>query len=117
MAALTKSDHEVNKVIVSRPQAPLHPAEVEFEAFLAAQTPRRAGATAPTTRRSGSTRRFHRPPQGHGAFTRQPLLDGRALRQRAGLRESDVCFSPQALLRLRPGQRAQLSMSVAQRRF
>jgi benzoate-CoA ligase len=30
-----QSDHEVGKVIVSRPVAPLHPAEVEFEAFLA----------------------------------------------------------------------------------
>ena len=48
-AALVKSDHEVQKVLVSRPQAPLkagpstdsplHPAEVEFEAFLAAHAP------------------------------------------------------------------------------
>jgi benzoate-CoA ligase len=38
-AALVKSDHEVRKVIVSRPSAPLHPAEVEFEAFLQAQPP------------------------------------------------------------------------------
>ena len=33
-AALTRADHEVAKVIVSRPLAPLHPAEVEFEAFV-----------------------------------------------------------------------------------
>ncbi len=46
-SAMTKSDHEVIKVIVSRPVAPLHPAEVEFEAFLAAQAPAaRAAATA-----------------------------------------------------------------------
>ena len=38
-SALIKSDHEVGKVIVSRPVAPLHPAEVEFETFLAAQVP------------------------------------------------------------------------------
>jgi benzoate-CoA ligase len=31
---MVKSDHEVQKVIVSRPAAPLHPAEVEFESFL-----------------------------------------------------------------------------------
>jgi benzoate-CoA ligase len=33
-AAMVKSDHEVGKVVVSRPVAPLHPSEVEFEAFL-----------------------------------------------------------------------------------
>ena len=33
-AAMTKSDHEVDKVIVSRPAAPLHPAELDFEMFL-----------------------------------------------------------------------------------
>ncbi|EKE18366.1 MAG: hypothetical protein ACD_10C00016G0001, partial [uncultured bacterium] len=31
---MTKANHEVQKVIVSRPVAPLHPAETEFEAFL-----------------------------------------------------------------------------------
>ena len=39
-AAMVKSDHEVQKVIVSRPVAPLHPAEVEFEAFLLPPTRR-----------------------------------------------------------------------------
>ena len=38
-AAMTRSDHEVAKVIVSRPVAPLHPAEVEFESFLQAASP------------------------------------------------------------------------------
>ena len=38
-AAMTKSDHEVSKVIVSQPAAPLHPAEVEFESFLQAHQP------------------------------------------------------------------------------
>ena len=38
-AAMVKSDHEVQKVVVSRPLAPLHPSEVEFEAFLAPHAP------------------------------------------------------------------------------
>ena len=38
-AAMTKSDHEVTKVVVSHPAAPLHPAEVEFEAFVQAHQP------------------------------------------------------------------------------
>ena len=38
-SAMTRSDHEVQKVIVSRPLAPLEPGEVEFNAFLAAQAP------------------------------------------------------------------------------
>ena len=50
-AAMTKSDHEVGKVIVSRPVAPLHPAEVEFETFLQAhaalQKPAPTGADDP----------------------------------------------------------------------
>jgi benzoate-CoA ligase len=39
--------------------------------------------------------RVHRPPQGHGALTRQPLLDGRTLRPRRAwaCAPSDVCFS------------------------
>ena len=65
-AAMTRSDHEVGKVIVSRPQAPLHaapsdvsplhPAEVDFEAFLQAQTPAARPPPAPTTRPSGCIR-------------------------------------------------------------
>ena len=47
-AALIKSDHEVGKVIVSRPVAPLHPAEVEFESFIAAHGPMaKPAATGP----------------------------------------------------------------------
>ncbi len=38
-AAMVKADHEVQRVIVSHPVAPLHPSEVEFEAYLAAQAP------------------------------------------------------------------------------
>ena len=64
------------------PVAPLHPAEVEFEAFLAAQTPMaKPAGTGPTTPASGSTPRV--PPVAPRArCTRTPtLLDGRALRQ------------------------------------
>ena len=39
-AALTKSDHEVHKVIVSHPVAPLDFGEIEFGAFLDAHAPR-----------------------------------------------------------------------------
>ena len=47
-AAMTKSDHEVSKVVVSHPAAPLHPAEVEFEAFVQAHQPlHKAAATSP----------------------------------------------------------------------
>ncbi len=38
-AAMTKSDHEVCKVIVSNPLAPLHPLEVDLHAFLQAHSP------------------------------------------------------------------------------
>jgi non-ribosomal peptide synthetase component F len=96
-AAMTKSTTRCSKVIVSRPVAPLHPSEVEFEAFPAAQAPL-APSRRPPARRSGLLAllvRLHRPAQGHGAFARQPLLDGRAVRQgRAGPDRSDVCFSP-----------------------
>ncbi len=57
-AAMTKSDHEVAKVIVARPLAPLkaalgdasplHPSEVEFDAFVQAHAPLpKAAATSP----------------------------------------------------------------------
>src|SRR5271166_1569363 len=38
-AALAKADHEVHKVVVSRPTQPLEFGEAEFEAFLDAQAP------------------------------------------------------------------------------
>ena len=38
-AALTKSDHEVHKVVVSRPAQPLEFGEAEFEAFLDRNAP------------------------------------------------------------------------------
>ncbi len=95
-AALTKSDHEVHKVVVSRPVAPLHPAEVEFEAFVAAQTP--AARPAPTGAddaafwlySSGSTGRPKGTVHSHANPYWTAELYGKRL---LGLREADVCFS------------------------
>lgn len=95
-AAMVKSDHEVQKVIVSRPVAPLHPAEVEFEAFVAAHTPLAkpapTGADAPGfwLYSSGSTGRPKGTVHSHGNPYWTCELYGRAV---LGLRESDVCFS------------------------
>ena len=95
-AALTKSDHEVRKVIVSRPTAPLHPAEVEFEAFIAAHQP--LAKTASTNAddpafwlySSGSTGRPKGTVHSHANPYWTAELYGTRLLQ---LRESDVCFS------------------------
>ncbi|MGB3070601.1 MAG: benzoate-CoA ligase family protein [Ottowia sp.] len=95
-AALTKSDHEVQKVIVSHPQAPLHPSEIEFEAFLAAHAP--LDKPAPTgpddpgfwLYSSGSTGRPKGTVHSHGnpywtcELYAKGVLD---------LKEDDVCFS------------------------
>jgi benzoate-CoA ligase len=95
-AAMVKSDHEVVKVIVSRPVAPLHPAEVEFEAFLAAQTPTsRPAATGADDPgfwlySSGSTGRPKGTVHSHANPYWTAELYGKAVLQ---LRESDVCFS------------------------
>jgi benzoate-CoA ligase len=95
-SALIKADHEVRKVIVSRPVAPLHPAEVEFEAFLAAHE---ALAKAATTNAddpafwlysSGSTGRPKGTVHSHAnAYWTAELYGTNLLK----LRESDVCFS------------------------
>ncbi len=95
-AAMVKSDHEVTKVVVSRPVAPLHPAEVEFEAFLAAQTPTsRAAATGADDPcfwlySSGSTGRPKGTVHSHANPYWTAELYGKAVLQ---LRQSDVCFS------------------------
>ena len=94
--AMIKSDHEVGKVIVSRPAAPLHPAEVEFEAFLAAQTP--AAKPAATSGddpgfwlySSGSTGRPKGTVHSHANPYWTSELYGKGV---LGLREDDVCFS------------------------
>jgi benzoate-CoA ligase len=95
-AALVKSDHEVGKVVVSRPVAPLHPSEVEFEAFLAAQSPlSRPAATGADDPgfwlySSGSTGRPKGTVHSHANPYWSSELYGRNV---LGLRESDVCFS------------------------
>ncbi len=95
-AALTRSDHEVGKVIVSRPVAPLHPAEVEFEAFLAAATPApRSAATGADDPAfwlysSGSTGRPKGTVHSHANPYWTSELYGKGVLQ---LREDDVCFS------------------------
>ena len=95
-AAMTRSDHEVARVIVSRPVAPLHPAEVDLEVFLQqhAPAPKSAatGADDPAfwLYSSGSTGR----PKGTVHSQANPYwtaeLYGKGVLQ---LRESDVCFS------------------------
>ncbi|MET4578825.1 benzoate-CoA ligase family protein [Ottowia thiooxydans] len=95
-AALTKSDHEVQKVVVSHPQAPLHPSEIEFEAFLAAHTPQdKPAPTSPDDPgfwlySSGSTGRPKGTVHSHGNPYWTCELYGKDV---LGLKENDVCFS------------------------
>ena len=95
-AAMTRSDHEVAKVIVSRPVAPLHPAEVEFESFLQAASPlarcARTGADDPAfwLYSSGSTGRPKGTVHSHANPYWTCELYGKAILQ---LRSDDVCFS------------------------
>jgi benzoate-CoA ligase len=95
-SAMIKSDHEVQKVIVSRPVAPLHPAEVEFEAFLAAQSPMgKPAGTGPDDPgfwlySSGSTGRPKGTVHSHANPYWTCELYGKAV---LGLTERDVCFS------------------------
>jgi benzoate-CoA ligase len=95
-AAMTRSDHEVAKVIVSRPVAPLHPAEVEFEAFLEAATPlarpARTGADDPAfwLYSSGSTGRPKGTVHSHANPYWTCELYAKGVLQ---LRSDDVCFS------------------------
>jgi benzoate-CoA ligase len=95
-AAMTKSDHEVTKVIVSRPAAPLRPDQIDFAAFVQAQAP--ASKAAPTgpddpgfwLYSSGSTGRPKGCVHSHGNPYWTSELYGRNV---LGLRDSDVCFS------------------------
>ena len=95
-AAMTKSDHEVNRVIVSRPVAPLHPAELEFEAFIAAHAPaQKAAATGADDPAfwlysSGSTGRPKGTVHSHANPYWTAELYGKSV---LGLTENDVCFS------------------------
>jgi len=95
-AGMIKSDHEVAKVIVSRPAAPLHPGEVAIEPFLYAQPP--LARPAPTHAddpgfwlySSGSTGRPKGTVHSHANPYWTAELYGKNV---LGLRESDVCFS------------------------
>jgi benzoate-CoA ligase len=95
-AAMTKSDHEVHKVIVSQPIAPLHPAEVEFETFLQGQAPlTKPAATSPDDPcfwlySSGSTGRPKGTVHSHANPYWTIELYGKGV---LALQESDVCFS------------------------
>ncbi|MEI6801841.1 MAG: benzoate-CoA ligase family protein [Burkholderiales bacterium] len=94
--AMTRSDHEVHKVIVSRPVAPLHPSEVELEAFVQAHAPlHKAAATHPDDPgfwlySSGSTGRPKGTVHSHANPYWTAELYGKAV---LGLTENDVCFS------------------------
>lgn len=95
-AALIKSDHEVGKVIVSQPVAPLHPAEVELEAFIHANSPMLKAA--PTKGddpgfwlySSGSTGRPKGAVHSHANPYWSSLLYGQNTLK---LSQQDVCFS------------------------
>ncbi|MBK7613437.1 MAG: benzoate-CoA ligase family protein [Burkholderiales bacterium] len=95
-SAMVKSDHEVQKVIVSRPMAPLHPSEVEFETFIAGHSPlAKPASTGPDAPgfwlySSGSTGR----PKGTVHSHANPYWTCELYAKGVlGLRESDVCFS------------------------
>jgi benzoate-CoA ligase len=96
VAAMTKADHEVAKVIVSHPVAPLHPAQIEFEAFVQAQSPlTKPAATGPDDPgfwlySSGSTGRPKGTVHSHANPYWTTELYGKGV---LGLKESDVCFS------------------------
>ena len=95
-AALTKSDHEVHKVVVSRPTQPLEFGEAEFEAFLGDTAPlarparTRADDPAFWLYSSGSTGRPKGTVHSHANPYWTAELYGKAI---LGLREDDVCFS------------------------
>ena len=94
--ALTKSDHEVHKVVVSRPDAPLEFGETEFEAFLdraeplTRPAPTRADEPAFWLYSSGSTGRPKGTVHSHANPYWTVELYGKAV---LALREDDVCFS------------------------
>ena len=95
-AAMSRSEHEVQKVIVSRPMAPLDAGEVEFSAFVQAHAalphpaPTRADDPAFWLYSSGSTGR----PKGTVHSHANPYWTCELYGKRVlGLTEHDVCFS------------------------
>ncbi len=94
--ALVKSDHEVGKVIVSRPVAPLHFGQVDFAAFVADHAPlpkpAATGADDPAfwLYSSGSTGRPKGTVHSHANPYWTAELYGKGV---LGLAETDVCFS------------------------
>jgi benzoate-CoA ligase len=95
-AALAKSDHEVRRIVVSRPVAPLDATEVDFSAFVQAQAPApraaRTGRDDPAfwLYSSGSTGRPKGTVHSHAnPYWTSELYGKRILR----LTEADVCFS------------------------
>lgn len=95
-SALVKSDHEVHKVIVSRPVAPVDFGEIEFEAFLEQHAPSPKPAATHGDDpcfwlySSGSTGRPKGTVHSHANPYWTCELYGKAILQ---LRESDICFS------------------------
>jgi len=95
-AAMTRSDHEVVKVIVSNPVAPLHPSEVEFDSFLRAHEPlgkacmTRADDPGFWLYSSGSTGRPKGAVHSHANPYWTSLLYGKGVLK---ISENDVCFS------------------------
>ena len=94
--AMTRSEHEVNLVVVSAPFAPLQPGQMEFDAFLGAHQPAIKPATTTADDpgfwlySSGSTGRPKGTVHSHANPYWTTELYGKALLQ---VRESDVCFS------------------------
>ena len=95
-AAMVKWDHEVCQVIVSQPTAPLHGAEQDFDAFVAAHAPMaKPAATGPDDPgfwlySSGSTGRPKGTVHSHANPYWTAELYGKGV---LGLRAGDVCFS------------------------
>ncbi len=95
-AAMVRADHEVHRIVVSHPLAPLHPNEVEFEAFLVNHAP----ATKPAATAaddpgfwlysSGSTGRPKGAVHSHANAYWTAELYGKGV---LALCEADVCFS------------------------
>ncbi len=95
-SAMTRSDHELAKVIVSRPVAPLSPEEVDLESFIESHAPlakpAATGADDPGfwLYSSGSTGRPKGTVHSHANPYWTAELYGKRL---LGIAENDVCFS------------------------